>query len=74
MRTNQYVIAAVLPLSGKLSTFATDVLEGVQLAVEKAREQPGSTSVGLIVKDHDVDRPGFLDDLSACSMMIDRWP
>jgi branched-chain amino acid transport system substrate-binding protein len=64
LRTNQYVIAAVLPLSGNLSTFATDVLEGVQLAVEKAREQPGSPSVGLIVKDHDVDRPGFLDDLS----------
>lgn len=65
LRTNRYLIAAVLPLSGKLSTFATDVLEGVQLAVEKAREQPSSTSVGLIVKDHDVDRPGFLDDLSA---------
>jgi ABC-type branched-subunit amino acid transport system substrate-binding protein len=64
LRTNQYVIAAVLPLSGNLSTFATDVLEGVQLAVEKAHEQPGSPSVGLIVKDHDADRPGFLDDLS----------
>ncbi len=64
LRTNQYFIAAVLPLSGNLSTFATDVLEGIQLAVEKAREQPGSPSVGLIVKDHDADRPGFLDDLS----------
>ena len=64
LRTNQYVIAAVLPLSGNLSSFATDVLEGVQLAVEKSRELPGSPSVGLIVKDHDVDRPGFLEDLS----------
>ncbi len=72
LRTNQYVIAAVLPLSGNLSTFATDVLEGVQLAVEKAREQPGSPSVGLIVKDHDADRPGFLDDLS--SLLHDDRP
>ncbi len=71
LRTNQYLIAAVLPLSGNLSTFATDVLEGVQLAVEKSREQPGSPSVGLIVKDHDGDRPGFLDDLSTL-LHVDR--
>jgi ABC-type branched-subunit amino acid transport system substrate-binding protein len=63
-KTNQYVIAAVLPLSGHLSAFANDVLEGIQLAVERAREQPGAPSIGLIVKDHDADRPGFLDDLS----------
>jgi branched-chain amino acid transport system substrate-binding protein len=64
LRSNQYVIAAVLPLSGQLSTFATDVLQGIQLAVETSREQPGAPSVGLIVKDHDIDRPGFLEDLS----------
>ncbi len=64
VKANQYFIAAVLPLSGQLSAFATDVLEGIQLAVERAREQPGSPSVGLIVKDHDADRAGFLDDLS----------
>jgi len=72
LRTNQYVIAAVLPLSGNLSAFATDVLEGIQLAVEKSREQPGGPSVGLIVKDHDADRPGFLDDLS--SLLHDDRP
>lgn len=64
LKFNQYFIAAVLPLSGQLSTFATDVLQGIQLAVETSREQPGTPSVGLIVKDHDMDRPGFLDDLS----------
>lgn len=64
LRANQYFIAAVLPISGRLSSFATDILEGVQLAVEQAREQTGTPSVGLIVKDHDVDRPGFLEDLS----------
>jgi ABC-type branched-subunit amino acid transport system substrate-binding protein/predicted negative regulator of RcsB-dependent stress response len=65
LRTNQYFIAAVLPLSGRLGTFANDVLEGIQLAIERAREQAGTPSIGLIVKDHDADREGFLDDLSA---------
>jgi branched-chain amino acid transport system substrate-binding protein len=64
LKANQYFIAAVLPLSGHLSAFANDVLEGIQLAVERAREQPGNPSIGLIVKDHDADRQGFLDDLS----------
>lgn len=64
LKANQYFIAAVLPLSGALSTFANDILEGIQLAVERTREQPGTPSVGLIVKDHDADRQGFLDDLS----------
>ncbi|UVT14805.1 MAG: penicillin-binding protein activator [Nitrospira sp.] len=64
LKANQYFLAAVLPLSGNLSVFANDVLEGIQLAVERAREQPGTPSVGLLVKDHDADRQGFLDDLS----------
>lgn len=64
LRTNQYFIAAVLPLSGRLGAFAKDVLDGIQLAIERAREQTGMPSIGLIVKDHDADREGFLDDLS----------
>lgn len=65
LRTNQYFIAAVLPLSGRLGVFANDVLEGIQLAIERAREQPSMPTIGLIVKDQDADREGFLDDLSA---------
>lgn len=64
LRTNQYFIAAVLPLSGRLGAFANDVLDGIQLAIERAREQTGMPSIGLIVKDQDSDREGFLDDLS----------
>lgn len=64
LKANQYFIAAVLPLSGPLASFANDVLEGIQLAVERAREQAGAPAIGLIVKDHDADRHGFLDDLS----------
>lgn len=72
LKANQYFIAAVLPLSGRLASFANDVLEGIQLAVERAREQTGTPSIGLIVKDHDVDRQGFLDDLS--TLLIDDRP
>lgn len=64
LRSNQYFIAAVLPLSGRLSSYANDVLEGIQLAIERAREQTDLPPIGLIVKDHDADRDGFLDDLS----------
>ena len=65
LKANQYFIAAVLPLSGRLAPFSNDVLEGIQLAVERVREQAGMPSIGLIVKDHDADREGFLDDLTA---------
>lgn len=65
LKANQYFIAAVLPLSGRLAPFANDVLEGIQLALEHAREQPHTPPIGLIVKDHDADRPGFLDALSS---------
>jgi len=64
LKANQYFIAAVLPLSGRLAPFSNDVLEGIQLAVERVREQAGMPSIGLIVKDHDADRHGFLEDLS----------
>lgn len=72
LKANQFFIAAVLPLSGRLAPFANDVLEGIQLALERAREQPGTPPIGLIVKDHDADRPGFLDDLS--SLLTDDRP
>jgi ABC-type branched-subunit amino acid transport system substrate-binding protein/predicted negative regulator of RcsB-dependent stress response len=64
LRANQYLIAAMLPLSGKLGPFANDVLEGIDLALEQARAQGDGPTIGLLVKDHDAERHGFLDDLS----------
>lgn len=64
LKTNQYFIAAVLPLSGRLAPFANEILEGIQLAVERAREQAGAPSVGLLVKDNESDRPSFIEDLA----------
>ena len=36
----------------------------LELAVKRAREQAGTPSIGLIVKDTEADRPAFLEDLS----------
>lgn len=72
LKANQYVIAAVLPLSGRLGPFANDVLEGIELALERGREQSGMPSIGLIVKDNESDRPSFLDELS--SLLTDEHP
>ena len=64
LKSNQFFIAAVLPLSGKLAPFANEVLGGIQLAVEANRDRAGSASVGLIVKDFESDHASFLDDFS----------
>ena len=64
LKSNQFFIAAVLPLSGKLAPFANEVLSGIQLAVEANRDRAGSASVGLIVKDFESDPASFLDDFS----------
>ncbi|HJS66589.1 MAG TPA: penicillin-binding protein activator [Nitrospiraceae bacterium] len=63
-KSNQFFIAGVLPLSGKLAPFAAEVLSGIQLAVEANRDRAGSSSVGLIVKDLEADHASFLDDFS----------
>jgi ABC-type branched-subunit amino acid transport system substrate-binding protein/predicted negative regulator of RcsB-dependent stress response len=72
LKAYPHVIAAVLPLSGKLAPFANEVLDGILLAVEKARESMGLGSVGLIVKDSESDRGGFLSELS--ELLTDDHP
>lgn len=64
LKSHQFVLAAVLPLSGKLGAFSNDVLGGIQLAVELSKDRAGTSPVGLIVKDYESERPSFLDDLS----------
>jgi ABC-type branched-subunit amino acid transport system substrate-binding protein/predicted negative regulator of RcsB-dependent stress response len=64
LKSSQFVIAAVLPLSGKLSAFANDVLSGVQLAMEFAVDRTGGPSIGLLVKDTEASAASFLDDFS----------
>jgi branched-chain amino acid transport system substrate-binding protein len=65
LKSSQFLIAAVLPLSGKLSPFANEVLSGIQLAVESDGDRTGGLSIGLLVKDVDSAQASFLDDFSS---------
>ncbi|HJT22508.1 MAG TPA: penicillin-binding protein activator [Nitrospira sp.] len=65
LKSNQFLIAAVLPLNGKPAPFANEVLNGIQLAVESQGDRAGSQSIGLLVKDFESERASLLDDLSA---------
>ncbi|MGE0275127.1 MAG: penicillin-binding protein activator [Nitrospiraceae bacterium] len=64
IKSHPYSIAAVFPLSGKLAPYGTEVLNGIQLALERTKDSPDAPSVGLIVKDTESDRGAFLDELS----------
>ena len=64
LMSHQFFIAAVLPLSGKLAPFATETLNGIQLAMEAHKDKAGVPSMGLIVKEFESDRASFLDDFS----------
>lgn len=64
LKSHQFFVAAVLPLSGKLASFANETLNGIQLAVETQKDSGGAPLIGLIVKDFESDRASFLDDFS----------
>ncbi|HET9313005.1 MAG TPA: penicillin-binding protein activator, partial [Nitrospira sp.] len=65
LKSSQFLIATVLPLSGKMSSFANDVLSGIQLAVESTGDRAGGPSIGLLVKDIESAEASFLDDFSS---------
>ncbi|MBA2486561.1 MAG: penicillin-binding protein activator [Nitrospira sp.] len=63
-KSHPYSIAAIFPMSGKLAPFGAEVLNGIQLALERSKERGDAPSVGLIVKDTESERAAFLDELS----------
>ena len=63
-KSHPYSIAAIFPMSGKLAPFGTEVLNGIQLALERSKDGGETPSIGLIVKDTEADRAAFLDELS----------
>lgn len=71
-KSHPYSIAAIFPMSGKLAPFGTEVLNGIQLALERPKDGGESPSIGLIVKDTESDRAAFLDELS--SVLSDDRP
>ena len=71
-KSHPYSIAAIFPMSGKMAPFGTEVLNGIQLALERPKEGSEAPSVGLIVKDTEAERAAFLEELS--SVLIDDRP
>jgi len=65
LKSNQFLIATVLPLSGKLAPFSNDVLSGIELAMASYGGHAGGPSVGLLVKDPEAEHGSFIDDLGA---------
>lgn len=64
LNSYQFLVAAALPLSGKLAAFANDVLSGIQLALELNGDRAGGPSVGLLLKDVESSQASFLDDFN----------
>lgn len=56
LKQSEYVLAALLPLSGKLGRFGTESLRGVQLALERGNEMADLPSIALAVQDTESDR------------------
>ena len=66
LRGKTHRIGALLPLSGQLSPYGTDALNGARIALEVAAEASPSLSVGLVTKDTEGDAKLLareLDDL-----------
>ncbi len=51
VKSARYLIAVILPLSGKLAPFGNTALNGAQLALQVFKESLPGASVGLVVKD-----------------------
>jgi ABC-type branched-subunit amino acid transport system substrate-binding protein len=61
-----YRIGALLPLSGALSPYGTDVLNGIRIAFDQATQAIPQLAVGLVIKDTEGDAltlASELDDL-----------
>lgn len=54
-KASQHVLLAVLPLSGRLAPYGTEALNGVRIALDRAKESGGG-SIGLVAKDSEGDR------------------
>jgi branched-chain amino acid transport system substrate-binding protein len=58
IKSTRYIIAVVLPLSGRLAPFGSAALNGAQLALQLFKESLPAASVGLVVKNIEED-PAF---------------
>ncbi len=65
LKTFQHLIAVFVPLSGRAGSYGHEVLNGVRLALEQVKDQPGLQSVGLLVKDSETVARAELSEMLA---------
>ena len=66
LKSKDILIGALLPLSGSLSPYGTEALNGIRIALDQAAESTPRPSVGLVTKDTEGDARQLsleLDDL-----------
>jgi len=51
IKVHPHILGVALPFSGPMKPYGTDLLNGIRLAFDIAKEQWGLSSVGLVVKD-----------------------
>jgi len=51
IKVHPHILGVALPFSGPMKPYGTDLLNGIRLALDIAKEQWGLSSVGLVVKD-----------------------
>jgi ABC-type branched-subunit amino acid transport system substrate-binding protein/predicted negative regulator of RcsB-dependent stress response len=51
IKVHPHILGVALPFSGPMRPYGTDLLNGIRLAMDIAKEQWGLSSVGLVVKD-----------------------
>jgi ABC-type branched-subunit amino acid transport system substrate-binding protein/predicted negative regulator of RcsB-dependent stress response len=72
LKSSQHVIAAVLPLSGKLQAYGTEAVNGIQIAMDKGRDLLGLHALGLQVVDSETDKTALKMELS--DLLNERRP
>jgi outer membrane PBP1 activator LpoA protein len=51
IKVHPHILGVALPFSGPMKPYGIDLLNGIRLAMDMAKEQWGLSSVGLVVKD-----------------------
>ncbi|WP_447977593.1 penicillin-binding protein activator [Candidatus Nitrospira bockiana] len=72
LKASQFLFAAVLPLSGKLQAFGMEALNGIQIAIDKARDHLGLNAVALQVIDSETDKAAL--KLELADLLEERRP
>ncbi len=64
IKAHQYVVAAVMPFSGRMKPFGNEALNGIRMALDQGKADLGPNTIGLVVKDSAMSPTQLLHELS----------